>query len=74
VQNTEEKKKKQQRAEGADRFLLNMGQNRSFLNNKANLVLLKGTHLFSYKLGFNSFSIKRVEAFACCSKIHREVV
>lgn len=43
---------------------LQMGQNRSFLNNKAGLALLKGTSLFSYKLGFNSFSIKRVEAFS----------
>jgi hypothetical protein len=34
-----------------------------FLNNKAALVLLKRTKL-SYKLGFNSFSDKRVEAFS----------
>ena len=59
------KKKMLQRAEGAGRLLLTMGQNRSFLNNKAGLVLLKGTKLFfSYKHGFNSFSIKRVEAFS----------
>lgn len=57
-------KKKLERAEGAARLLLTMGQNRSFLNSKAGLVLLKGTSLFSYKLGFNSLSIKRVEAFS----------
>ena len=43
---------------------MTVGQNRSFLNNTAGLVLLKGKKLcFSYKHGFNSFSIKRVEAF-----------
>jgi hypothetical protein len=55
-----------QRAEGAGRLLLTMGQNRSFLSNKAGLVLLKGTKLSSYKFGFDSFSIKRVEAFSFC--------
>jgi hypothetical protein len=38
VQNAEEKRKKEEaaeRAEGAGRLLLTMGQNRSFLNNKA---------------------------------------
>jgi hypothetical protein len=55
-----------QRAEGADKLLLIMGQNRSFLSNKAGLVLLKETKLSSYKLGFNSFSIKRVEALSFC--------
>ena len=57
MQNAEEKRKKEEaaeRAEGAGRLLLTMGQNRSFLNNKAGLVLLKGTKLFSYKYGFNS--------------------
>ena len=58
------KKKKLERAEGAGRFLLTMGQNRPFLNSKAGLVLLKGTNLFSYKLGFNSLSIKSVEAIS----------
>ena len=58
------KKKMLQRAEGAGRLLLTMGQNRSFLNSKAGLVLLKRTKLSSYRLGFNSFSNKRVEAFS----------
>jgi hypothetical protein len=55
-----------QRAEGAGRLLLTMGQNRSHGKDKAGLVLLKETKLFffSYKHGFNSFSIKRVEAFS----------
>jgi hypothetical protein len=43
-------KKKLQRAEGAGRFPLIMGQNRSFLNNKADLVSLKGTKLFFFFL------------------------
>ena len=60
----ESRKKKLQRAEGAGRLLLTMGQNRSHGKDKAGLVLLKGTKLFSYKHGFNSFSIKRVEAFS----------
>ena len=66
MQNTEGKRKKEklQRAEGAGRLLLTMRQNRSFLNKKAGLVLLKGTKLFSYKHGFNPFSTKRVEAFS----------
>ena len=69
MQNAEGKRKKEEaaeRAEGAGRLLLTMGQNRSFLNNKADLVSLKGTKLFffSYKPGFSSFSIKRVEAFS----------
>ena len=58
------KKKMSQRAEGAGRLLLTMGQNSSFLKNKAGLVLLKGTKLSSYRLGFNSFSNKSVEAFS----------
>jgi hypothetical protein len=64
VQNAEGKreKKKLQRAEGAGWLLLTMGQNSSFLNNKIELDLLKGTKPFSYKFGFNSFIIKRVEA------------
>jgi len=55
------KEKKLERTEGAGRFLLTMGQNRSFLNSNACLLLSKGTRLFSYTLGFNSLSIKRVE-------------
>jgi len=54
-----ERGKKLKRAEGTGRFFsLTTGQDRSFLTNKADLVLLKGTSCFSYKLGFNSFSIK----------------
>jgi hypothetical protein len=51
------KKKTLQRAEGS------VGQNRSQGKDKAGLVLLKETKLFSYKHGFNSFSIIKVEAF-----------
>jgi hypothetical protein len=40
-----------------------MGQNRSFLNSKTGLVL-KRTKLSSNRLGFNSSSNKRVEAFS----------
>jgi len=73
------KKKKLERAEGAGRFFLTMGQNREFpfffsflffffrsWGPKGHflIVLLKGTSLFSYKLGFNSLSIKRVEAIS----------
>ena len=58
------KKKMLQRAEGAGRLLLTMGQNRSHGKDKAGLVLLKGTKHFSYKHGFNSVSIKRVEGFS----------
>jgi hypothetical protein len=43
------KKKKLQRGEGTGRLLLTMGQNRSFLNNKADFVLLKGTKIVSLK-------------------------
>ena len=57
-------KKKLQRAEGAGRLLLTMGQNRSFLNSKAGLVLLKRTKLSFYRLDFNSFSNKMVETFS----------
>jgi hypothetical protein len=67
IYNAEGKKKKEEaveRAEGAGRLLLTMGQNSSFLKNKAGLVLLKGTKLSSYRLGFNSFSNKSVEAFS----------
>ena len=57
-------KKMLQRAEGAGRLLLTMGQDRSHGKDKAGLVLLRETKPFSYKHGFNSFSIKRVEAFS----------
>jgi hypothetical protein len=52
------------RAEGASRLLLTVGQSRSHGKDKAGLVLLKETKIFSYKHGFNSFSIKKVEAFS----------
>ena len=61
------KEKILQRVEEADRLLLTLGQNMSFLNHKTDLVLLKGTKFcffFLNKHGFNSFSIKRVEAFS----------
>jgi hypothetical protein len=58
------KKKMSQRAEGAASLLLTMGQNRSHGKDKAGLVLLKETKLFSYKYWLNSFSIKKVEAFS----------
>ena len=66
MQRERDKKKKKilQRAEGAGRLLLTVGQNRSHGKDKAGLVLLKETKLFSYKHGFNSFSIRRVEAFS----------
>ena len=52
MQNAEGKRKKEaaERAGAADRRLLTMGQNRSFLNSKTGLVLLKRTMLSSYKL------------------------
>ena len=53
----ERRKEKLQRADGTGRLLLTMGQNRFFLNHKADLVLLKGAKLFSDKLGFISFSM-----------------
>ena len=40
------KKKMSQKAEGAGRLLLTMGQNRSHGKDKAGLVLLKETKLF----------------------------
>ena len=52
-----------ERAEGADRLLLTTVHNRSYLNSKVGLVLLKITKLSSYRLGFNSYSNKRIEAF-----------
>ena len=53
------KKKMLQRAEGAGRLLLTMGQNRSFLNNKAGLVLLKETkHFFLTNMGLIHLALK----------------
>jgi hypothetical protein len=53
VQNVEGKELKKilQRGEGAGRLLLTMGQNRLFLNNNANLVLLKEQSLPPKNLG-----------------------
>jgi hypothetical protein len=45
------KKKKLQRAEGAGRLLLTMGQKRSFVDNKADLVLLKEQNFLLTNLG-----------------------
>ena len=55
------KEKTLERTEGAGIFLLIVGQKRLFHNSNSGSLLLKGTSLFSYKLGFNSLSIKRVE-------------
>ena len=46
MQRVRGKKKMLQRAEGAGRLLLTMGQNRSHGKDKAGLVLLKETKLF----------------------------
>ena len=64
MQREKGKKKMSQRAEAAGRILLTMGQNRPHGKDKTGLVLLKETKIFSYKHGFNSFSIKKVEAFS----------
>ena len=64
MQNSKGKRKNgeaEERAEG--RVLLIMGHSKSFINSKACLVLLRRTKLSSYRLGFNSFSNKRVEGF-----------
>ena len=53
-----------ERTELVGRLALTMGQNRSLLNSKAGLVLLKRTKISSYKLGFISFRNKRVKAFS----------
>jgi hypothetical protein len=53
----------QQRAAEASRLFLTKGQNRPPGKNNAGLILLKGAKLYSYKHGFNSFSIKRVDFF-----------
>jgi hypothetical protein len=64
MQNAEGKREKEEAAEreGADR-LLTMGQNRIFHNCKAGLFLLKKPKLSSYRLEFNSFINKGIEAF-----------
>jgi hypothetical protein len=65
-----------ERAEGPGRLLLIIGQNRSSLNSKAGLVILQRTKLSSYRLGFNSFGNKMVEAFSffivCCPHSHNK--
>ena len=63
MQNAEGKRKREaaERAEGTGRLLLTMGQNRCFPKNKASSILLNSTQLSSYRLVFNSFSIKRIE-------------
>ena len=58
------KKKILQRAKGAGRLLLTMGQNRSHGKDKTGSVLIRETKPFSYKHGFNSFSIRRVDDFS----------
>ena len=60
MQNAEGKRKKEaaEKVEGAGRLLLTMGQNRSFLNRKEGLILLKKTRFSSYKLRFNTLSNK----------------
>lgn len=54
-----------QRAKREVRLFPTMGQNRSFLTSKADLVLLRKTELFSfsYRFLFNAFN-KRVEDFS----------
>ena len=47
------KRRTLQRAEGAGRLLLTMGQNRPHGKDMAGLVLLKETKVFSYKHRFN---------------------
>ena len=68
------KEKILQRVEEADRLLLTLGQNMSFLNHKTDLVLLKGTKLISYKHGLNSFSVKRVKAFSLSMQYRLELI
>ena len=53
------KKKMLQRAEGAGRLLLTMGQNRSHGKDKAGLVLLKETKLFLTNMGLIHLALKR---------------
>ena len=67
MQNAEGKreKKKLQRAEGAGRLLLTMGQNRSHGKDKAGLVLLKETKLFFFltNMGFTHLALKGWKPF-----------
>ena len=60
MQNAKGKKKKEaaERAEGAGRLLLTMGQNRSFLNSKAGLVLLKEQSFLLTNLGLIHLALK----------------
>ena len=59
------RKKMSQRAEGAGRLLLIMGQNRPHGKDKAGLVLLKETKLFFLtNMGLIHLTLKRVEAFS----------
>jgi hypothetical protein len=60
MQNAEGKRKKEEAAESseeADRLLLTRGQNRSFPNNKAGLILLKRTKLLT-DLGLIHLALK----------------
>jgi hypothetical protein len=51
-------KKAAKRAEKANRLLLSMGQNRSFLNNKAGLVLLTEQSFVLTNLGLIHLALK----------------
>ena len=51
-------KKTLQKAEGAGRLLLTMGQNRSHGKDKAGLVLLKETKLFLTNMGLIHLALK----------------
>jgi len=53
-----ERGNKLQRAEGAGRLLLAMGQNRSILNSKTDLVLSKGTSFLLKILGLSHLALK----------------
>lgn len=68
MQNAKKKEEASGRAEGTGRLLITMGQNISFLNSKAGLVLLRRTKLSSYKLRFNSVSNKMIEALSFSNK------
>jgi hypothetical protein len=52
------KKEASERAEGAGRFLLTMGQNWSFLTNRARLVLLKEQSFLLTNLGLTHLALK----------------
>ena len=57
------KEKKLERTEGAGRFLLTMGQKRSFLNSSAGLGSFRGTSLFFYKQSVSVCFLCRIESF-----------